>query len=443
MWKRAFAAAALTAACGVPSTPYRQSLAAFDDTPSAAVPVDDGEALFDGVGELAPDALARAALARNPSIEAARQAWRAALARFDDATSFDDPRLVVSTAPLSFASTDVQIGVSAEISQPLPWFGKRQLRGAVVAAEAEARRDDYEAVRQRLALMATDLYYQLYLVDRALDINADHIALLGADRAAITARLEAGRAWREDALKLDVDLAELRTARASLEATRRVTVAQINALLHRRPDAPLPPPPAELPPPPPIDAAPESLVARALARRPELRALAHERDAAAASVALARRDDYPDVRVIAKYNRMWPMLEHQIMVGLAVDLPLQRARRAARVEVARARVARTDAERERFADSVREQVQTALARAQEADDSAALYRDRALPAARGRVDAIRQGLDANRTEYVEVIRAERELRTVALRYHEAIAAAYRWRAHLAWALGDVAAGGQP
>ena len=128
------------------------------------------------------------------------------------------------------------------------------------------------------------------------------------------------------------------------------------------------------------------------------------------------------------------------MVGLSVNLPIMRGQRDAAVDSARAMQSRSRADRDRVVDDVLLDLETAHRRIAEADEAVALYRDRVLPAAKGRVDAIRIGLDAGRTSFVEVIRAERQLREVRLRLYAALADSHRNRARLAWAIGELPGG---
>jgi outer membrane protein TolC len=131
------------------------------------------------------------------------------------------------------------------------------------------------------------------------------------------------------------------------------------------------------------------------------------------------------------------MLEHQIMVGLSFNLPVQRSRRRAAEQMAEAKVLRTSADAQQMRDQIRLDVEKALRRIGEADKTLALYRNRAVPAAKRRVIAIQAGLDVDRTSFIETIRAERELRTMELRLYSAFADAYRHRADLAWAIGSL------
>src|SRR5690606_37791351 len=150
--------------------------------------------------------------------------------------------------------------------------GKRRWRGEVALADADARRHELAAARLHLAAIASQLYDDLYVAERALELNREYRAELRAHRYTLSAHLVAGHAWQDDALKVDIDLVGADQARVELEAERDLAIARINELLRRRPDLPLPPTPATLP----LPAAPAeetaALQVRALRARPSLSA---------------------------------------------------------------------------------------------------------------------------------------------------------------------------
>ena len=441
MWRQlglvnpaALAAIAGLSACGS-SSRYRDALGDYEQAAPKAEPVDDGRELFAGQNTLTAGAVVDATLERNPSIEAARAGWRAALARYPQATSFDDPTLSYTLAPLSIASDVVDFGHSIELSQPLPWPGKRRLRGEVALAEAEAARQDYEAVRLRLAAMAASFYYDLWAVERAVAIYREFERELEAHRKTLVAHLAAGHAWQEEALKVEVDLGETVQARIDLEGEREIIAAQLNELLHRRPDLPLPPLPESLEPPGDLDRSAGQLQDLALELRPELDAAAARREVESARIAVARRELYPDFRVMGQYNSMWPELEHELMVGVGINLPIWRGRRHAAVDEATARRDRATAEISATRARIRAEVQRAVEAHEAAVAVLAKVREDIVPAARSRVKAIRVGLESGRTSFIEVLRADHDLLAANLRLERATAAVWRRRVALEQAIG--------
>ncbi|HEX7672283.1 MAG TPA: TolC family protein, partial [Polyangiaceae bacterium] len=282
------AATAGSASYGGMQADYRHSLAssapgsapgpAPGSAPTPAVDPDDEHGHEHGRGQdgavLERATFVRAVLRANPSIEAARQGWRAALARVRQAGAFEDPMVDLGVAPLSIGSSKASLGYEVGISQKLPWFGKRSLEASAAAAEAEAGRNDFEAMRRELALTAVGLYDQYFVAVRSLDINAEHALLMGVIHGGATAQFESGRGAAQDSLQAESELARMARDQAVLASQRDIVVAEMNELLHRDPSEPLPPPPKELSLPAGPDVRdPKRLEAEAASGRPDIAAL--------------------------------------------------------------------------------------------------------------------------------------------------------------------------
>ncbi len=437
-WGGALAAGALTIGCGsAGQRRYDGMLTELDrGAPQSVTSVDDGIRLFAGAAELERAALVQAVLARNPDVEAARQAWRAALAEYPQAISIEDPMLSYAMAPLSL-SGEVPYGQRVELSQKLPWPGKRRLAGEVALAEAEAAKGALEAVRLDLALMASNLYDDLYVVARAIEINEQHQGLLRQFKKAAEAQYVAGRASQQDPLQAEVELAHLEHDRILLDAERDVVIAQLNGLLRREPGAPLPPPPAEEPAREAHEVDGRALADEALAARPELRAQAARTRGAHAEIDAAHREYYPDIELMGSYDSMWDMPEHRWMVGIGLNIPLQRGRRRAAVDKAEAVSARARSEEQKLKDQIRVEAARAALRAREGSHIVRVVEERLLPAARDQVNAARAGFVAGKNEFVALIAAENNLRQVELELHHARADLSRRLAALDRAVGRV------
>jgi outer membrane protein TolC len=361
-------------------------------------------------------ALVAAALARNPTVEAARQSWRAALARYRQAGAYDDPMLELSTAPLSLVSSDSPSGYEVGISQRIPLGGKLGAQAALAVAEAEAASSDYEAARLQLALTASQLYDDYFVAVRALAINEAHVELVAALQQNAVSAYETGQASALDALSAEAELAQLEYEAVALATRREVAVAQINALLHRAPDAHLAPPPAELALESPEDAQDlaELPAAGAISGRPDIGMARARVRVERARAEVAEQAFYPDLTLMTSYSSMWAMPEHRWMAGLALNVPLQRGRRHGAVEEAAAM--RTAAEHEvaRRTDEARAEIAVATLRVAEAREAVRLHEQRLLPLARSRVQTAQAGFVAGGGALASLIEIARDLRTVEL-----------------------------
>lgn len=380
----------------------------------------------------------RAVLERNPTIDAARSGWRGAVARVRQAGALEDPMIDLGLAPLSVGASNVALGYSAQISQRLPWPGKLSLDAEMARAEASAAKSDFESTRRELALTAALLYDQYFASVRSLEINAHHVALMREMKSAALAQFESGRASAQDPLQAEAELTHMEHDAVMLTADRDVTIAQMNELLHRDPERALPPPTTDLV----LGAMPELQAAgrlgdEAAAKRPEIESARLHARAEQSRGERAGREFYPDVVVSTSYNSMWSDPEHRWMVGLGFNLPLQRGRRAGGVEEADAMRARYESEAARMTDKARAEVTVSLKRLDEAHHIMRLFEERLIPVARDQVDAARAGFVTSRNDFVALIGAEKNLRSVELGYQMARADVDRRHAELDRALGRI------
>ena len=110
--------------------------------------------------------------------------------------------------------------------------------------------------------------------------------------------------------------------------------ARINTLLNQEPNSPLPPA-ADIsirkPIPPLAD-----LEQRAIDLHPKLKRLNAQVAANSAKVTLAEKDFYPELRFTAGYNSLWNEADKRPIVGVSINVPLDRSKRKATLSKAKA-----------------------------------------------------------------------------------------------------------
>jgi outer membrane protein TolC len=387
-------------------------------------------------------ALIEAVLAANRDVEAMRQGWHAALAEVSAAGALDDPMARYELAPLSLGSSGARLGQRIQLSQKLPWPGKRSLAKDAAVAEAAVMRGDFRAAQLEVATLASQLYDDAYLDARALEVNDQHRVLIEQMKKVAEARMASGRGSTQDALQAEVELGHLEHDRVMLETERVTIIARINGLLHRDPAAALPPPPSELSlPSQPGPAA--SLAQLAVESRPQRSAAEARVRAGETHVRIAERAYYPDFELMGSYDSMWDIAEHRWMVGVAIDVPIQRGKRDADADAARARLAQARAARDRTDDDIRVEVIRTHRELEEALHVIALYEMRLLPAARAQVEAALAGFTTGQNDFPAVISAERGLREIQLAVYRAHAEAWRRQAAVDQAVGRLPGGDAP
>jgi outer membrane protein TolC len=345
--------------------------------------------------------------------------------------------LSYSFAPLSIGSDVVRYGQRIQFTQRFPYPGRLDLAGQIARAEADAARYDFEAVRLQLATMASSLFDEYYLAERSLEINAEHGELLREFQRISTVRYVSGLGSQQDPIQAEVETAHVLHEDVVLRTTRSIIVAQINALLHRLPTAPLPPPPTALDPPDVMEAHSDHTAEQAVPERPELLSRLSEIRAREAGVLLREKDFKPEFEGMTSYDSMWSETQHRWMVGVGVSLPFRRGRTHAAVAEAEAALRRVESERLALEDAIRLEVYQTEQRMLEAAHVVELYRSRLIPASGDQIRAARAGFETGQNSFLALIDAERNQRNVELGYQEALTSYYQRLAERDRALGRI------
>jgi outer membrane protein, heavy metal efflux system len=381
-------------------------------------------------------ALARAALAQAPPVAAAVAKTKAAEADVDGADALDDPMLELGLAPLSvpapFTNAPVPLGFEAMLSQALPLSRRRSFEKGAAKAAALAVAAEEELVRLEIENAAATLACDAWLAAREIDAIEHHAALIESLKGAVESELVAGRGSVTDAQRIDEERLRLDAERIMAQAQRDAVDAQTNAFLSRSLDAILPAPPSDAPllPRPPIDPAEAETRERA-----ELAVARNREDAARLLHDAASEAWIPDVKARIGYSSMWPDVEHQFMVGVALDLPVQDARRRSARDRADAEAAMQNAEYRDAIRTINANRVVAERLLDAAEKALALHDDKLLPLARLRSASSRDALGSGAGRVMDAVEALRNERHALLDAERARAEVCHRRAALWRATG--------
>lgn len=372
-------------------------------------------------GSLDRERLVEAVFASNAELAWSDAEAGLAAAQVGAAGAVPDPMLDLEAAPLSFGMEEP--GWRVGLSQELPLWGMRRNEKAMAAAGADAATARAAMMRRDMGRMASMAWVDWWMMHRELRLTEE--AQLFADQArdAALRRYATGRGDSPETLALSAESSMLLAMRRGMEAEVDLVRARINNLLHREADSALPPPPPSLPAPPPpgpAEASPEADEAEAMARM------------AAAGLSMARRASLPMIGWMAGWDAMEEMLDHRLMLGLSVELPLAVRSRAGGVAAAEAEARRVDAERAAMLDRLALARAEARIRRDGARAQLELLRREVLPAAEARVAATRAAFATGSSSVQALLDAERFLRETRI---EAVRVEAEWQIQsleLAW-----------
>ena len=373
------------------------------------------------------DVVERYAVARNPAIRTARQAWEAARQRIPQVRSYDNLEVTYLPDTNNMAQTRAgpqENGVG--VAQPIPFPGKLTLRGRVAAEEAEAAHEALHATTQEVQRQARARYAEYYLAAHSLEVNSATTTLAREFAAIAEARYRVGAAPQQDVIRAEEELSNLAAERAGFEGDLPAAQGALNALLDRPPRAPLGPA-GELEAKAlevPLDA----LVAQADGARPELRAQDHLVEARRRSLTLAKMGFLPDFKIGGQYIQVGGGTSPEFakdgqdiwMASLGFSVPIWVNRVQAGVNESRAEVMREEFRRRDLTNRVVDQLQRAYERVGVAARVERIYRLTLMPQTEERVESARAAYQTARVDFLTLIDSLTSLEDVRLKRYRAV-----------------------
>ncbi|GBC78532.1 hypothetical protein HRbin08_02028 [bacterium HR08] len=269
------------------------------------------------------DALIAEAWRANPEILEARRRYDARVARVPQMSALPEPTLSIASVgnllPFSVQVGDPSSARMVSFMQEIPFPGKLALRGKIAALEAEAERWNYEQTWRRVISELKVAYYELYFVDKSLEIVNRIKGLLEQFLRIAEARYQVGKAAQSDVLRAQTELSILQERWEVLERRRASAVAFINALLNRPPETPLGRTAEVKKGVLPFSL--EDLYRMAAAGSPELKRQERVMDSRHYQIALAQKEFYPDFAVGVQYMQR-PAMPEMWGFSINVKLPL-------------------------------------------------------------------------------------------------------------------------
>ncbi|HKK20735.1 MAG TPA: TolC family protein [candidate division Zixibacteria bacterium] len=384
-----------------------------DSTPSDSTPVLKGDGLNDYLNY---------AEASNPAVKAAFYSWKAKERQISIDHSLPDPQLSYTNM---FENGGTFTDFEKEkfgLSQMFPWFGTLGARKDVASGAAAAAYNKYEAEKLKVFYMVKAAYYSYYLLGREISITQDNFDLLTFWEKVLRARYAASMASQPDLIKVQVELGNLENNLTSLHAKQTVAESSLRAVLNLPDSVRLPFPDTVENFEAPIEAS--SIRADAFASNPDLQSMQNMIASAKASINVASKESYPSFMLGAMYTKqpaMGSIKMYPWEVNVGVSLPIWFGRNKAKREKARAMF---NSAQESYADSRNQlsaYVDKVVFEYQDADRRRQLYGTGLIPKAQQALDVTYASYQADNTDFLSLLDAERQLLNFQLAYETSLA----------------------
>lgn len=185
------------------------------------------------------NALIEEALENNPGIRAAYNKWLAAKYRVKNVSALPDPM-----GKYTYIGESVETRVGPQeykygVSQAVPFPLKLYYKGKSALRHADMLKEEYEASRRELIKEVEFVYYDLFWLDKAIEIiNEEKKILENLERVA-RVKFETGGTTQQDTIKAGVEISKTIDKILIVEQQRRSKAAMMNNLLSRHKGAPI------------------------------------------------------------------------------------------------------------------------------------------------------------------------------------------------------------
>jgi cobalt-zinc-cadmium efflux system outer membrane protein len=204
-------------------------------------------------------------------------------------------------------------------SQMFPYPGKRGLKGDMAKADAEGQKAFLEALRLRVVARVKELYYDLFLAYKTIDILQEKIDIFSRVEGAALARYSTGTGPQQEVLMAQTEKYMILERQVMSRQKIQALEAMLNLTAGREPTAPLGRP-KQLPSTK-FDFVLDDLTTKAYEASPEIRVKEKMIAASEAKLQMAKKE-YPDVTINAGVNQAGPDFQNMYMLTASVNLPI-------------------------------------------------------------------------------------------------------------------------
>jgi outer membrane protein TolC len=361
------------------------------------------------------------ARARSPELAAMRHEADAATQRLDPAGALPDPVLRVELMNINNYGNDASASVwpskvgqtEYRLMQPLPGWGKRELRRDVAAANVAEANARTGAAWAELAARIKATYAEYYRANGSERLTREVLDLMSRLEQIAQARYAGGLVAQQDAIRAQLEQTAMRSELIVLDNEKRQLRARLNGLMARDWAAPFADPQL-LRPVPNLATSDAALLAdRARARNPQLLAEQARVTSAQRSRDLTWSNRYPDWLLGLQTTQMGSRLtEYGLM--LEVNLPLQQDSRRAQEREAEAMVGAAQSRSEALANQLVGELAANLAMLDAARRTETLIKTQLLPQSDLTLQSALAAYENGKADFATLLDAQRQIRKARL-----------------------------
>lgn len=370
-------------------------------------------------------------LEENPQLASRWARSRSLRERVPQEKSLPDPQLSYRY----FAeSPETRVGPqlhALELSQGMPWTGKRKLQAERAEFVAEGATWEAEDLEWRLVAELKRAYFEAGYLQEALTVNREEQELLRRFESIALKRYTTGEGIQQSVVKVQTDISRLEDHDTALRERLDAVLRRISELIGR-PESPLTLDPIELPLPD-VTYDRDELESVATAEHPRVRAVENRVEADQIWAKRRKLESRPDFRFGAGYifvgdredlagtvNPPEDNGKDALALTVGINIPIFRKRiRAGVAEAQESERANADL-LEAVRDRLRFDIQETVLRMDSLGERGRLFRDVIIPQAEESLASAEAAYTTDRLGFLDLLDAERVLFQSRLSYHRLV-----------------------
>src|ERR1035437_1533921 len=267
--------------------------------------------------------LIKEALQNNPQLKAAKDQTLAENTKVNQVTAWDPPQVGISFFQTPIKSLNpIKDGMETDyfVQQTFPFPGKLGNMGEAASNNAQMYREQYSALEKKIIKDLKSSYYELYFVEKKIEINRDNQTLLNQLNDITLKQYEVGTGNQADVLRAQTELSTLINNGINLIKEKRNIETMINIILSRPVDSSFPDI-KEI-----LDTIPDwtytMLADLAYSNRPELKAMHFNVEMNKSELKASKFEYYPDLMVQLMYKNMANTTNDYWSAMIGVNIPI-------------------------------------------------------------------------------------------------------------------------
>ena len=368
------------------------------------------------------------ALEQNPQLRSMYSAIEVDSAKIPQAGSLPDPVLSLNLMNLpsnSFAfDQEPMTGKQIGLMQQFPFPGKLSLQEDISSEGVAIATSNYQEYRNKIIQDIKICYYDLFFIDKSIEITEKNQTLLKECTEIAKSRYEVGNGLQQDVLKAQVELSKMIEKLIQLGQKRQAKQAQVNTILNQPVNTSLGKP-EELHYIS-LEKNLDSLQTIAALNRPLIRSWESMREQSLLKVDLAKKDYWPNFSIFLAYTQRDELQNGSpgydfFSGGISLNLPIYSGRKQSKkVEETMYHKNMIDERYQQILNQIDFELENKLTSAQKNAKLVELFKTGIVPQASQSLQSAMTGYQTDKVDFLTLINNQITLFNYELDYYRVL-----------------------